>query len=720
MAPRSPRSPTAWAAVTALTTVTAVAAAAGTAAAQPLATERITITGRASAAVAGFGAASLADSPLQASIVGADELAETGAGAVRALTLFDAAVTDAYNAEGYWSFLGVRGFVLDNRSNYRRDGLPISAETVIGLANKDRLELLKGTSGIQSGISAPGGLANYVVKRPTARMRDARVTLESGGGHAVAVDLADRFGDSARMGLRVNAELAALRPAVRDADGRRRLLALAGDLQLSPDSRLEAEIEWSHTRQPSVPGFSLRGDLLPRASQVDPRINLNNQPWSLPGQFDGTTGSLRWRQRLGDDWQFALHAGRQALRSDDRIAFPYGCYDEATDTYYADRYCPDGRFDLYDFRSEGERRRVDALDLQFAGRTRTGPVMHDLSAGVLVSRVRERYRRQVDDYAGQGRDDGRIVVDPAAGPNDENTNRDERSTEWYLRDAMDLGNGWGLWAGLRHSRIGRESVRTDGSRPIDYTQSVTTPWLALTWRAAPATMLYTSWGQGVETDVAPNRARYTNAGEPLPALKSRQLEAGVKHDGANGAPTWSLAAFQITRPLAVDVGSCDVDASCTRRIDGDARHRGIEGTLAWRAGGWGIAGGAMLLDAERRRSQDATANGLRPVNVPRHTLKARLTRDLGLLPGLQAQLALVHEGRREVLPDNSLQAPAWTRWDAGLRGAWEAGGARWTWRVGVDNLADSRAWRDTPYQYGHSYLFPLAPRTWRASLQASL
>ena len=85
--------------------------------------------------------------------------------------------------------------------------------------------------------------------------------------------------------------------------------------------------------------------------------------------------------------------------------------------------------------------------------------------------------------------------------------------------------------------------------------------------------------------------------------------------------------------------------------------------------------------------------------------------------GVEASAALVHEGRRAVLPDNSLQLPAWTRLDLGLR--WDAGAA-WRWRVGVDNVANTRAWKESPYQFGHVYLYPLAPRTLRASLELAL
>jgi hypothetical protein len=73
---------------------------------------------------------------------------------------------------------------------------------------------------------------------------------------------------------------------------------------------------------------------------------------------------------------------------------------------------------------------------------------------------------------------------PSAGYLDANTNRDERSTEWFARDALQWGEIWQLWAGLRHTRMDRRSERTsadgEGSlRATDYDRSATTPWLAL-------------------------------------------------------------------------------------------------------------------------------------------------------------------------------------------------------------------------------------------------
>jgi iron complex outermembrane recepter protein len=678
----------------------------------------VQVYGRATPAVlvGGWGDVPLGRMPLQASVFSAEMIKESGAQRLSDLVNFDPAVGDAYNSEGYWDFLSVRGFVLDNRFNYRRDGLPINAETSIPLDNKARIEILKGITGMQSGTSAPGGLVNFVVKRPLEEpVRRAGLEWRERGSVTASADLSQRFGIDNAVGARFNAALAHLDPMLRSAKGERRLVALAGDWRLGADTLLEAEVESSHRSQPSQPGFSLLGNSVPAPG--DPRINLNNQPWSLPVVFDGDTASLRLQHRIAEGWRVAAHAASQRLRSDDRVAFPFGC--TATDgTYYPDRYCPDGTFDLYDFRSENERRRVDALELSLQGQFRTGPFGHAVGLGGMQSRVKNRFQRQAFNFAGTGSVDASLVTAAAPALTDENTNRDERSTELNLRDAISVDEQLTLWLGLRHTRLHRESVRTDGSRPTDYHQSFTTPFAAVSYAFAPEQLVYASWGRGVESEVAPNRSRYVNAGEVLPALKSRQWEVGVK--GADDLFEWGLAGFEIVRPLFADIGTCDADLTCERRVDGVARHRGIDANAAFRSGAWLLRGGLQWLHARRAGSRLAANNGLLPTNVPATTLRLQASHTFAEVPGLAVQSSLVREGRRMVTPDNSANIPSYTRVDAGLSHQSGADSLRLTWRLGIDNLVDRRAWKESPYQFSHAYLFPLAPRTWRASVQVDL
>ncbi len=685
----------------------------------------VVVQGRATpvATVSGWGDIPLSLVPLQATVFGGEQARDRGVQRLSDLTGFDAAISDAYNTEGYWDYLTVRGFVIDNRFNYRRDGLPINAETSIPLDNKAQVEVLKGTSGLQAGTSAPGGLVNFVVKRPTdAPLRRATLEWREAATVTGTVDLSQRFGTGDVFGVRVNAAAAHLDPKVRDARGSRVLAAVAGDWRVSPETLIEAEVETSRRSQPSVPGFSLLGDTVP--APVDPRLNLNNQTWSQPVVLQGTTASLRWQQKLDAGWKFVAHAATQRLDSDDRIAFPFGCFDPnpAPDgTYYPDRYCPNGNVDLYDFRSDGEQRRTDALDLTLSGRLRTGTIEHAVSAGLLSSRVKNRFGLQTFAFSGTGNVDGSITDLPAnPAPNDFNTDRDEHSTELSLRDAIVFDARSTLWLGLRHTRLHRQSERNDPTDPrtTDYRQSFTTPFVAASHAWAPGQLVYASWSRGVESEVAPNRARYLNAGQPLPALKSRQVELGLKGSGADAE--WNAALFDIRRPLFTDIGSCDVDGSCERRADGEQRHLGLELGGALRLEAWTLRAGAQWLRARVEGASDPARNGREPTNVPARTLKLQADHRLAALPGLTLQGALVAESRRQALPDNSAQIGGWARLDAGARLDTHWGASAVTWRAGVDNLTDRRAWRESPYQFGHAYLFPLAPRTLRLSVQADL
>jgi len=702
-------------------TRTALAAALIVHASSLWAQDTVTITGSRTATITGFGDAPPARSPVQALSLGQGTLADQGVLSLNALPRLDASVGDAYNAEGYWSILSMRGFTLDNRFNFRRDGLPINAESALPLDNKDRLEILKGTSGAQAGTSAPGGLVNLGVKRPQGDTRQARLEWREKGSLLAAVDLGQGFGPDRSLALRLNVAAEHLDPVVRNTKGNRSLFALAADWRLGADSLLQAEVESSRQKQPSVAGFSMLGNSVPAASSVDLRRNLNDQPWRQPVVMNGDTASLKWQQRLHADWRLTLHAMQQRLKNDDRTAFPYGVYDP--NTYdcpnWCDRYAPDGSFTYWEFISNNERRTSTALQAQLSGRISTGAVEHQVETGVLSTRYKARFEDQVFDIAGTGNIVGTLTTPPSAGFTDANTNRDERSAEFFLRDAMKLDERWQLWAGLRHTRMDRAAQRTsaDGNgslRATDFSRQATTPWLAVSAQLSPKTMLYASWGKGLETDVAPNRNRYSNAGDSL-ALNSRQVEVGLKH-GSDQVEA-SLTLFDINRGVTADIGTCGGANTCLRAVDGSARHRGVEGSLAQQFGIWGLQMSAMLLDAERRGSSQAGIIGQRPVNVPKATL--RLGGEVRPAAGLALQANVVAESNRSVLPyDTSVQIPGWARLDLGARYRHTAAGTTLTWRVGVDNATDRKAWKESPYQFGHVYLYPLSPRTWRASLQA--
>jgi iron complex outermembrane recepter protein len=686
----------------------------------------ITITDTAPSQVSGFGDVPLRQAPFSATTIDRQTLQDIGAQRVSDALRLDASVADSYNSPAYWDSLSVRGYTLDNRYNYRREGLPISAETMIPMDNKERIELFKGTSGIQAGTSAPGGLVNYVVKRPPSaqntNVRDVSASFGPGQSSSIALDLGGRFGQDKALGYRFNAAYEDLNPY----EGHRQLFALAMDWRLTPDSRLEWEIERSERQQIGVNAYSLLANAtdplngapsLP--ATVDGKRNITRQAWSVPGVFAGTTGSLRFKQNLDGGWLWTTQYGAQRLRTDDRLSYAFGCTTPSGD-WVGDKYCSNGGFDLYDYRSDNERRSSDALQTELNGSVQLAGLRHHLGLSIMRSRLLDRpSSMQAYNWAGTGNIDGTSESPEAQPtPGDLNTQRSEYTTEIALRDRIELSAQTALWRGLRHTRLNRASERTDGSRAVQDERSFNTPWVALTHQITPAYLVYVSYGEGIETDVAPNRSRYTNAGQALPALRSEQFEIGVKGQWAR--TRWQANWFDITRPVAGDEGACDEANTCTRKIDGQARHRGLELSAGLTQAQWQWDIATTWTDAKRQAAEiDPSVNGQRPLNVPRMNLRAMAQYRFAGVPGLRSSLRLNHEGTRRVTEDAVIQLPAWTTLDLATHYVTRIQGTRTQWTLAIDNLADRHYWRESPKQYGHYYLYPGAPRTLRVAVKAS-
>lgn len=662
----------------------------------------------AKAAIAGFGNTPAWKAPAQAASYSKDTLRAAQVRQLSDLTALDASLSDAYNAPGYWSILALRGFELDLTQNYLREGLPISAETALPLDNKSGVEVFKGTSGIQSGISAPGGLINLLVKRPVGSVRSAELSWSSRNSVLGAVDLSERLGAEQSVGVRLNAAHETLRPNQHPSDGQRHLVALAADWRIQPGTLLEVEVEHSRTQQNSTPGHSLHASQLPDADDIDPDLNLNGQAWTRPTVMEGSTGSIRLSQALGSQWTAVGSYGEQHLRADDRAAFPFGCSAESV----YDRYCSDGTYDVYNYQSDNEVRITRALDVSVSGPWQTGSVKHDLTLGLARNTQRIDVPTAIFDYKGSGDSDGNMVFDFTVPIRDSQNLRRQTATALYLRDAITLAPGWTAWAGLRTTRLERRQSLSDGSVPeARLSDTMTTPWLALGHEFAPRQQVYISWGEGVENLLAPlksTESNYLNAGDYLPAVKSRQTEIGYKAqiDQLYLGLNW----FRINRPQGAYVTN---GIGETRyQLDGRAVHQGIEGEARSTVGAWTWSAAAMVLDAKRKGSANTSINGRRPTNVPSHTLKLGAQWRAAGEQRLTLGGALVHEGSREVDIPNTLDLPGWTRLDASASLVQRTqGGSAVTWLLGIKNVLDTRAWRESPYKFGHIYLSPLASRT---------
>ena len=688
----------------------------------------ITITDKLPARVSGFGDVPAQELPFSTTTITSATLQDIGAQRVSDALHLDASVTDSYNSPAYWDMLSVRGFTLDNRYNYRREGLPISAETMIPMDNKERIELLKGTSGIQAGTSSPGGLVNYVVKRaPTnaeQQIRNITMSYGQGDNRLVAADLGGRFGEVAEFGYRFNIAHEDLNPYTRNTKGQRDLVALAMDWRINANSKLEWEFEKSHREQIGLNAYSLLDNALP--SPVDGTRNITRQPWAQPGVFDALTGSVRLKQDLANGWLWTTQYGTQRLRTDDRLAFAFGsdCYPNSAYSY-CKSYSPTGNFDLYDWRSEGEKRITEAFQTEIAGQTEFNGVKNDLILSIMRQRQIDRMPyQQTNNYVGSSSlDSYQLDTTNASTDSPYSTNRNEYATELAAKDKVHLSQTTAIWLGVKYTMFNRNSVQTNGSSATNDQRSVTTGSLALTQQLDATKMIYASYGEGVELNVTPNKSGYVNAGAVLPVQKSHQQEIGIK--GFQDRSTWQIAWFDITRPVVADAPyGCYAIASdqCTRQIDGETRHQGLELTgNTTSLSQWNLGAGYTWIDAKRQKSTvNSNINGQRPINVPEYILRASAEYKFASIPGLRSGIRLSREGERNVTEYGEVKLPAWTTWGASAHYDTKVNNTASTWTLAVENLTDKHYWRESPLQYGHYYLYPGAPRTLRASVQFRL
>jgi iron complex outermembrane receptor protein len=665
------------------------------------------------AGVGSFGQIPLQETPSAVSVITRQQMQERGIRQTTDVLRLDASLNEAYNAIGYAEQFSIRGFNLDNASSYRKDGMEIAADASVPLENKERIEVLKGLSGLQAGIATPGGIVNYVTKRPTAEtLRTVTFEARERGTLYGAVDLGGRFEDR-RFGYRINAAAEKLRSYVRGADGERQFVSGAFDWRLTPQALLQLDLDYQHKSQLSAPGFQLiNGTDLPAG--ISARTMLNNQPWSRPVKTDSANVGLRLDYQFNPDWNGSVAVNRHAFRRDDFAAFPFGC--AAGGLFFG--FCANGDYDVYDYQSEDESKSLLATQAMLQGRFATGALTHTATFGASTLRRRDKFGDCVYgavDCLGSAANGTSNLYNPVAVPASTITtgpvllrrSGDEQSL--YVNDIVGLSEALKLHAGVRYTRIDRDQYDAAGLRVSELNKGYFLPNAALAYSPRKDWTAYVSYAQGLEHGgVAPLFA--SNANQALDPSKSKQVELGVKMALAE---EWQVAAalFQIRKPLEYT----DADFAYVR--NGDAEHRGLELSAQGRATR-NLAIGISLAALHTRQENTGVESfdGKRTTNVPKFKSVVQLDYTVPELNGLVLNGSWQYAGNKAFSPDNSVTVPGYHLFNIGARYSTRVGGVAATLRAGIDNVADKFYWRDVTQSLG-GYLFPGAPRTFRVSAQ---
>lgn len=669
------------------------------------------------AGLQGWGAARAQDIPASLDVIGRDRIDARQIRSLSELAREDAALGDNYAPVGYYQNIAIRGYPLDLGTGYRFNGLAMTGEQSIALEDKQQVEVLKGLAGIDAGVLEPGGVVNFVSKRP-ADVRTLTLGTDSHGSRYVALDAGQWL--TPNFGVRANLGWEDLHSYVRHADGRRTLLALAADWVPTDATRLELDIDHQDSAQRSASGYQLLGgSVLPPAP--DPTRMLGYQPWQAPVGIVASNAAARLRQSLGTDWTLRVAAGRSRSTIDDNVAFAYGCYYvDACASLPGNHFGPNGEYDIYDYRSPDDTRISDSARASLEGRFATGTLQHVLTLGVDWRYRSITRRASVNEYVGSANIDDLdppVFAPSPAQPGPRVRRLDSRQRAAFALDRIALGAHWQLLAGVQAARL--DETARDKHAAVTRTTRLqrTLPQAALIFQPQAALSLYASYSEGLALG---KEAPFwtSNDGDVLGPRLSRQIEAGAKYrwQGLDlaGALFRLWQPYQFARPDASSAGYTFVERGQETRTGIELSAHGAL-TEALR-----LDASVALLRARASGTGTPAYEGHQLANVPAWRSSVQLDYRLPWWPQVGVQAGWRHAASNPATADGSVRAPAYDVFDAGLRWQGQWGAHPLSVQLGIDNLFDRRYWRDVGSAYGDTYLFPGAPRLARLSLRVAL
>jgi len=483
--------------------------------------------------------------------------------------------TDLYrNIAGVttFSYSGVtfRGFRQDRVFYDNLRGDPFISFSVPKLFNIQRVEVLKGPSGMLYGPGEPGGLINYVTKLPTETVSaQANLTLGNYDRYGAAGELSGPLTSDGTILARAGAFYERMEPFrfnTRDSS-----LILDGGLtaRLGDDARLIGQI--THFEQ-KLRGARLRGVPSDDAGHflADRRWNTNEKTDFL--NLKATVYQLRLQATPTEG--IAVELASRYFVSAERQQ-----YHEGQGLFDSDS---DGRLDMTRRELRDQARDVDGLTL--AANASIDRPIAGLDNRILVGA--DWYRESADLWA---RTVPRTVVpnlsliNPIYGLSGASFYNLEsyakrftetRSTRYgfYLQDQLSLSDHWMVVGGARYDRY-RDADPLAGTR---YADGDWTFRGGLIFKPRTDVSIYASWSQGFEPQSVSSQSPL--AGGPFAPITGEQLEAGVKVALAGGKLQANAAVYQIKRRNLLQL---DPDGDSSDGVDdmapiGEVTSRGFE------------------------------------------------------------------------------------------------------------------------------------------------
>jgi len=678
--------------------------------------------------------AALKETPLSATVVTRELLLDQDARLLSDVVKNDASIGEDYAPVGYYGDYEIRGFPIDLATGLEINGMTIAGEQDVPLENKERVELLKGIAGVESGVASAGGLIDYVTKRPAA-IKAVDLATDHRGTTYGAADMGWLFGSRGQVGTRMNAAGEKIMSYVNDANGWRTMASGAADWKLSPKAILTGDFEYQHKVERSVCGYQLLGGTtVPDLSDVHPSTMLGEQPWALPNTFDTINTGTRLDYDLTKSWRAFAAASYSHSLIDDNVIYAYGCYYEAEcnngSVPYPWFFAPDGTYDIYDYRDPGELRIDAQVEAMVTGQIKTGTISQGLTAGgELFSRSVQQpgapsanapatvQDGAVYTYVGSENiyqpDAPFTMEDPLQSVGPRALYEDNHQSAAVMQDRIHLPGRIQLLAGGRFDSVRDHNYSgTIASGAVNFTdRTVWLPQYAITYSPVEDLTLYGNYG--VLLSLGP-QAPFWAGSYYLSPFFTRQAEIGAKYSPGEHI-LLTTALFHMRAPFFYPK-AIDDEGDQSFVSEGREMHDGIEANAEGKAAKWlRLTASAAAIRAISDDTGTPAFDNKQVLNVPH--LRTATFADIALphASGLHLMPGWSYTGRKEATRDDLVSVQSYNLFNMGARYQPGGEGSHVTVRVYADNITDKRYWKDTGASYGDTFIHLGAPTTVRLS-----
>lgn len=558
----------------------------------------------------------------------------------------------------------------------------------------ERVEVLRGANSFVNGAApggAIGGSVNLLPKRATNRpLTQVTAGVETGGQAYVATDVARRFGEEGRLGVRGNAVRREGDTAV-DRENRELSVYSVGVDYRGRGYRLSADIgHQDHQLRAARPSVTVSDALaIPAAPDSD---SNHAQLWTFSGERD-TFGTLRAEADLPGGATAWAALGMRKGDELNVISSPTVIAANGNTTMT--------RFD--NVREDDVRTGEVGLRKEL----KTGAVSHKLSASASTFHAESKNAYALGDFAGFPSNlyAPTDVAAPANGFFTGGKMNDPLLTQKTILSSVAIADTLGFMdervlvtLGARYQKIKDFGYDYNTGAPnAAYEKGELTPAAGIVYKPAKGVSLYANYAEALQKGPVASGPTIINQGEVFAPFVARQKEAGVKYDGGKlGA---SAAVFDITRP-----GGAVVDKRFG--IYGAQRNRGLEFTVfGLPAQGVRLLGGLTLLDAEQERT------GKDEIGVPKTQLNLSANYDVPAVQGLSLNARVLYTSKAYANEANTQRLPSWSRLDLGANYLVRFMDRDLTLRARIDNVTDKSYWASSGGYPGYGYLVQGGPRS---------